>query len=242
MNKLNNRARRTCSRPDGNGDATTASPVDGPAHDHDFVEHAVTVDDQGVRRATHDLNIGLVDDAEEHIRATIPDAFSIHDESSASWLVRKVVELRHYAHRVREWADRELRNASRDEEWLLRRFGPELEAWLRAELDRRGGRRRSVALAAGTVGLRLQPPRVNVVDETLVGTWCLRNLPEAIRVTVDAEGKAGLQLAQWSAEHEESTRVTRKLMREPIARHVAESGELPEGVELLDAVDRLYVK
>lgn len=240
MNKLNSRAQRPCPRPDGLNDTTNPAPGE-PVRDHDRLTPAATIDGQSVDGAMGGVSVGLKD-GEEHVRATIPEAFSIHDEASASWLVRKVVELRHYANRVREWADRELRSSTRDEEWLLRRFGPELETWLRAELTRRGGRRRYLALPAGTVGLRLQPPRVNVVDETLVGAWCLRNLPEAIRVTVDAEGKAGLQLAQWSAEHEESTRTMRKIMREPILRHVAESGELPDGVELLDAEDRIYVK
>src|SRR4051794_35829566 len=71
---------------------------------------------------------------EGDVRADVPEAFRVNDEKAASWVVRKVLEARTYAERVRAWALEEQRRAERDENWLLRRFGSELEVWLRSEL------------------------------------------------------------------------------------------------------------
>src|SRR5688500_3272947 len=60
------------------------------------------------------------------VRSEVPERFAVRDAATASWAVRKIVETRAFARRVREWADRELRRAAADEEWLIRRFGPEL--------------------------------------------------------------------------------------------------------------------
>lgn len=172
----------------------------------------------------------------------VPDGFHIDDEANASWAVRKIVEVRAHAERVKRWAERELRRSERDEEWLLRRFGPELEAWLRAELRRRGGRRRSVALPDGTLGLRQQPPKLEIVEEPTALAWCERHLPHAMRVCVESEGMTALELARWQRQHEEDARLKRQVLREPLTRHVAESGELPDGCALRPAEDRFYVK
>ncbi len=172
----------------------------------------------------------------------VDDAFHVVDEATASWVVRKVVECRAYAAHVRDWAERELQRAERDERWLLRRFGTELDDWLRAELRRRGGRARSVPLPAGTLGLRRQAGRLDVVDEASLVAWCERHLREALRVTVDAEGDAAAELARWARAREEDARVKNQVMREVLNRHVAEVGEVPDGVTVAGAEDRLYVK
>lgn len=172
----------------------------------------------------------------------VPDAFEVRDDTSAAWVTRKVIEARAHADRVRAWAAAELRRAEHEEAWLLRRFGPALEGWLRAELDRRGGRRRSVALPPGTLGLRRQPGRLEIVDEAAAGAWCLRQLPDAVRVTVEAEGAAAAELAAWQVAHAGRARLRRHLLREPLARHLAETGELPAGAALRPAADVFFIK
>lgn len=172
----------------------------------------------------------------------VPEEFRIDGDEAAAWAVRKIVEVRHYGARVRDWAARETRRAEREEDWLLRRFGPELEGWLRQELRRRGGRTKSVPLPSGTVGLRRQPTRLSVDDERCVIAWCERHLMPALRVVVEAEGDAARELARWHQRHEDDARLTKRIMREPLAHHVAESGELPDGTTLVPAADRLYVK
>lgn len=172
----------------------------------------------------------------------VPDGFEVRDDASAAFIVRKVIEARAHADRVRAWAAAELRRAEREEAWMLRRFGPALEGWLRGELERRGGRRRSVALPAGTLGLRRQPARLEVVDEAAAGAWCTRHLPDAVRVAVEAVGAAAVELAAWQAAHAGRARLRRHLLREPLARHLAETGELPAGAVLRAASDVFYLK
>jgi hypothetical protein len=182
------------------------------------------------------------DDSDVATEIGVPEAFQVNNAATASWVVRKIVEARAYGIRVKQWAGRELCRAERDELWLMRRFGPELESWLRAELQRRGGRSRSVPLPAGTVGLRRQAAKLDLVDDSAVLAWAELHLPECVRVTVEADGPFARELAQWQRQHDTDARIRRQVMREPLNRYVSESGELPEGATLSGGEDRLYVK
>src|SRR5688500_12514301 len=79
--------------------------------------------------------VGTADELEQEDNppVIVPERFVIDDAEKASWAVRKIVEARAYGERVQQWCERELRRAEREEEWLLRRFGAELEAWAKAE-------------------------------------------------------------------------------------------------------------
>jgi hypothetical protein len=61
----------------------------------------------------------------------VPERFAVRDEASANWVVRRVVEARTYAERVKAWAEREQRRARREERFFLHRFGAELDRWLK---------------------------------------------------------------------------------------------------------------
>src|SRR5688572_19943819 len=91
-------------------------------------------------------------DTDEYVPPHVPQGFSIHDESSANWLVRKVVEARKYGERVQVWASAETRRAENEERYFLQRYGLQLQAWTREKLRGNGGRRRSIALPSGTIG------------------------------------------------------------------------------------------
>ncbi len=95
------------------------------------------------------------------------DGFAVRDAASANWVIRKIVEARAYAQRVKAWAELEQRRAQREEDFLLRRFGVELQAWARQEIARQHDGRRSVSLPAGAVGFRTEPTRLAVTD----GFW-----------------------------------------------------------------------
>ncbi|HEV7299623.1 MAG TPA: hypothetical protein VGN72_09685 [Tepidisphaeraceae bacterium] len=193
--------------------------------------------------AEDDGSGGGSDEDELGVTTQFADGFCVCDEATASWVVRRIVEARAHAQRVEAWAHRELRRAERDERWLMGQFGPQLEAWLRDELRRRGGGgARSVALPAGTVGLRRRPPTLDVVDEPAARAWCERHLRDALRVTVEAEGVAAGELARWHRRFRDDARLTTRLMRQPFQRYVAETGDLPDGATLTVAEDRLYVK
>lgn len=169
-------------------------------------------------------------------------AFQVQDAATASWVVRKVNEARAYARRVEAWAAAELRRAEREERLLLGRFGRELEDWLRAELSARGGRRRSVSLPGGTLGLRQAPARVVVADEAAALAWCNAHLPDALRVRLDASGKAAARVLAWHARHAPGVVVRRGVLVEPLRAYVGRTGELPPGVDMRPGLDQLYVK
>ena len=42
---------------------------------------------------------------EHEIVRMLPEGFCVHDADSASWVVRRVVEARGYAERVKQWAE-----------------------------------------------------------------------------------------------------------------------------------------
>jgi hypothetical protein len=111
------------------------------------------------------------------------DAFHIRDEGSANWVLRKIVECRAYRERVARWAQEETLRAERQEAFLMHRFGNELEAWAREQIYKQHGRRRSIALPAGVLGLRREPTKLLVVDERALAGWCRTHLPATIKVT-----------------------------------------------------------
>ena len=147
----------------------------------------------------------------------VPESFAVRDPATANWLVRKVVEARAYAGRVAEWAEREIRRAQRDEQFLLDRYGGELEEWARRQLNQEKGRRKSVALPAGTVGFRTKPPRLAVTDEDELLRWCKAHLPAAV-ATVE------------------------RVLRSAVREHIAATGELPQGAEVAHGGEKFFVK
>lgn len=201
-----------------------------------------------VDRLSHELiealpgSVITADELVEDTPMSVPEQFVVDDAQKASWVVRKVVEARTYAQRVQAWCERELRRAEREEAWLLRRFEPELASWTRAELQRQGGRKRSLNLPGGSVGFRLQPPKVEIIDEqTLIG-WCRSHMPIALKVTVEANDQQGIELLQWQQQRARNSRLRQQVLRDPLNHHVSETGEIPEGGAVRPAVDQFYVR
>lgn len=133
----------------------------------------------------------------------VREGFSVTDDSSANWVVRKIKDVRAYASHVKIWAASELRAARRDEEFFFSRFHAQLEDWLSQHL-RGDERRRSIKLPAGTVGFRAVPPRILVEDEHALITWCLSNLKEAVCLTVEVSGEDAIALRDW-LDHRDSS-------------------------------------
>ena len=106
----------------------------------------------------------------------VPHRFIVCDAASAHWVIRKIVEARKYAERVETWAAAEVRRAQREEAFLLRRFGAELEAWARQEIQAQHDGRKSVCLPAGTDGFRIEQARLRVTEEAALAageSWAL---------------------------------------------------------------------
>lgn len=118
----------------------------------------------------------------EILRA-IPKQFEINDEKTANWLVRKVLSARKYASDVADWAESEKRRAEREEHCLLFLFGRQLETWAKEELQRRGGKRKSIGLPGGTLCFRTLNPSLQVDDEQMVLAWAKSSLPSAVVIS-----------------------------------------------------------
>jgi len=133
----------------------------------------------------HDLNAGAVDAPE------VPEHFCVHDDESANWVIRKVVECRAYAKRCAEWAEREQARAKHEEIFFLFRYREQLITYARGKIAEQGGRRKSVTLPAGVIGFRKDPPKIVVDDEAAVIAWAREHHPDLIRV-VEHLSKSGL--------------------------------------------------
>jgi phage host-nuclease inhibitor protein Gam len=147
----------------------------------------------------------------------VPASFAIVDADSANWLVRKIMNARAYAARVKEWAEQEQRRADREEKTLMHLFGQQMERWARDEIDKLKGKRKSVNLPAGVVGFRHLGPALQVDDEAAVLRWAAGHLPTAV-VTVQ------------------------KLSRSTLKEYFVNTGHVPaEGVHVDAGGDRFYI-
>jgi hypothetical protein len=146
----------------------------------------------------------------------VDEGFAVRDAASANWVVRKIVEARAYAARSKAWADAEQRRAQREEDFLLRRFGAELEQWARQQIARQRDRRQSVNLPAGRIGFRTEPTKLAVMDERQLLNWCRQNLSSAI-CTIESVAKT------------------------PLMEHLKATGECPTGTELMGGGHKFYI-
>ena len=171
----------------------------------------------------------------------VPEDFRVRDGRTANWLVRKIVEARAYAERVESWAAAEIRRAQHEERWLLNRYGHQLRDWLDAELAARGGRRRSVKLPAGKVGLRTHPSALVATDDLALFHWCRDHLPEALRIRIDARGHAAKRLDHLIRQCGIDLHYRQEVMLTPVRKVVEATGELPPGTGLTERQEKLYV-
>lgn len=153
----------------------------------------------------------------EAVVLEVPQGFAVRDAASANWVIRKVVEARRYAERVQTWAAAELRRAQREEEFFLRRYGTELEAWARRQIEIQHDGRKSVSLPAGVMGFRIEQARLDLTDESALLAWCKTHLPAAIK-TVES------------------------IMKTTVTEHIKTTGECPSGAEIGGGGEKFYVK
>jgi hypothetical protein len=171
----------------------------------------------------------------------VPDSFCIECEASANWLIRKIRECRDYAARVEGWAASEIRRTNAEERRLLERFESQLEQWARRRLTEKGSRSRTVHLPAGAVSLRRKPARLEVVDPARLLAWCRDYLRDALQVTVHASGVDAFRVLAWQREHCPDVRVSEAVAKSVVNAYVAETAEIPDGTQLREPVDRLFV-
>ncbi|HWE04319.1 MAG TPA: host-nuclease inhibitor Gam family protein [Tepidisphaeraceae bacterium] len=132
--------------------------------------------------ATPPLTSPLDAEVDIEVMKLVPKRFAVEDEKSANWLVRRIIAARQYGLHVKAWAQHEQRRAEREEMTLLFLFGRQIEMWTRDEIQKLGGRRKSIALPSGTVGFRTEGVKLVVDDEDAVLVWVRTNLPAAIQI------------------------------------------------------------
>jgi endonuclease I len=124
---------------------------------------------------------------------SVPQHFAIDSEDHANWLIRKIIAAREYATHVKEFAEREVRRAQREEMTLMFLFGRQAERWARGQIERLNGRRKSLSLPAGTLGFRHINPALQVDDEQVVLAWAKDHCPSAV-VLIEKLSKTELKL------------------------------------------------
>lgn len=155
------------------------------------------------------------EDEEELAERLLADKapFEVTDASSASWVVRKIVEAQARQQRIKDWAQAELRDARREEEFFKQRFGPSLEAWVAENLHGK----KTLRLPDGSMGYRRRRPVLQIEDKDQLLDWCKNNLPDAVRVRED-------------------------VLKTPLNEHLKETGEIPPGCDLDPGGDEFFVK
>jgi hypothetical protein len=152
----------------------------------------------------------------EILRA-VPRQFSICDEKSANWLVRKIETARQYAVSVKLWADLEVRRAEREENTLMFLFGRQIEGWAREEITKLNGKRKSLSLPGGKLGFRKEATKLVIDDDAQVLLWAYTHCPVAIQTV-------------------------QKLSRTIVKEHFEKTGEMPEsGVHIQLEQEKFYI-
>jgi hypothetical protein len=160
----------------------------------------------------------LISQESEPVDLEVPSSFSVHDDDSANWVIKKIVESREYAKRCAIWCECEQARAKREEEFFVFRFGQQLLDYTRLKIASAGGRRKSVSLPAGTIGFRTEPEKLVMDDEQAVIAWAKQHNP-ALVTTIE------------------------KLSKSALNEHLEKTGEIPDaGAHLEPAREKFYVR
>lgn len=171
----------------------------------------------------------------------VPAKYSVTDAASANWLVRRIVETRSYADRVRAWAAIEVRRAEREERFFIHYYGSQLEQWTRAEIETLGGRRRSICLPGGTVGFRRSRARLLICDEAELLRWCHSHLVDALTLEINATGADACKLRQWCRTNCSEARINESVSRSGLDQYFRSTGEYPQGTEITSQ-EKFFIK
>lgn len=176
------------------------------------IEDAPEIEDQKNSDNGHEA------DVDEDIVKSLPEEkFTVRDEDTANWLVRKIVESRLHAQRVAAWSEREQRRCQLIEERLLFLFGNDLRLWTTTELGRLKGKRKSIDLPDGRVGYRHEAERFVVENEALVVQWAQSSCPDVLKMVPH-------------------------LSRTALKAHIETTGELPKGVRIEPSNERFFIR
>lgn len=134
-------------------------------------------------------------DTGEILRPYIAEGFSVKDEASFDWVMKKIldaetdVNARQMKHNfVLEEMKSEMKRAKSRVEWLKARFGPELEVYAKKVIEeeqaKKPGRKvaKTVKSLFGKVSFRSVPGGLRVRDESKALEWAKKFFPAAVKV------------------------------------------------------------
>lgn len=115
--------------------------------------------------------------------------FRIDSEDAANWYLRRLANIEAEKSRVQAQAALIVKQLDADAENLRFIYDADLQEWTRAELSRRGNRRKSLALLQGTACFRSVPPSLKISDPAAALAYALSCVPAAVtaRPTLDAD-------------------------------------------------------
>ena len=138
--------------------------------------------------AGRDLDLELERELNNHLRNQSTEPFTVKDDKSADWALRKIreheahiVEVEAFAeeriHEIQAWAESATKSARNAIEHLTGL----LEVYHR-QLHAENPQLKTIKLPAGEIQLRKQPPKY-LRDDARLLAWLKANRPEFIRVT-----------------------------------------------------------
>jgi hypothetical protein len=107
--------------------------------------------------------------------------FHVTDEKTANWLLRKLANLEAERLRIEEQAKKMLAALKADQDELMLRYGPELEAWARQELLDGGNRKKTVHTWQATLSFRTVAAHLKLTDPEQALQYALENAPNLVQ-------------------------------------------------------------
>jgi hypothetical protein len=158
--------------------------------------------------------------------APLAERFSVKDRESAEWVLRKLYSRKKEAELLAAQAARIVKDANERLAAFEARFAPELEAWAAQELERQGGRGKTVKTFAGDIGFRTVPPTLVFPTSEqemllLAGVYA----PEAV-----------------STETVVTTKIDKRVLKKAILDQIVAGDEIPEGVEFVSSRETMTIK
>ncbi len=143
------------------------------------------------------------------------------EQGLAEWYVRKMDDLQRQRDTVRKQA-RAIDNALKGRQSALAwKIGRQVENFVREEIVRNGGKRKSIKLLSGNAGFRKIKPKVVLTDEEAFREW-FDHQPDDIRA--ELQGCFDLKFAR----------------KTPVLDYFNSTGDMPDGFEFEAEHDKFY--
>ena len=149
------------------------------------------------------------------------ERFEITDAGGANWYLKQLRNLENEKATVKAQAAEILKALDADIHRLEFMFGQQFQIWVRAELDRRGGRGKTLPLLQGTAAFRVVPQSLRVLNAREALEYGKQQGWDVVKTveTLDAEG-----------------------YRKEAAAALAETGEVLPGIEVVPERENFSIR